>query len=94
MLDDVRTYARRHPGTFLAGAAVAGLLVGRLTRGLTASGSDGSAGGGSAGGSAGGGSAGGSAGAAAEQPYTGTARAQNVSPAGRTEPDVPGRVGP
>ncbi|MEK8109106.1 phage holin family protein [Micromonospora sp. M12] len=36
VLDEVRTYARRNPGTFLAGAAVAGLLVGRLTRGLTA----------------------------------------------------------
>ncbi|MEW2375902.1 hypothetical protein AB0883_07320 [Micromonospora sp. NPDC047812] len=38
MLDDVRSYARRHPGTFLAGAALAGMLVGRLTRNLTASG--------------------------------------------------------
>ena len=36
VLDEVRTYARHHPATFLAGAAVAGLLVGRLTRGLTA----------------------------------------------------------
>ncbi|MEU2665652.1 hypothetical protein ACLQ20_07310 [Micromonospora sp. DT46] len=38
MLHDVRSYARRHPGTFLAGAALAGMLVGRLTRNLTASG--------------------------------------------------------
>ncbi|MGC4787007.1 hypothetical protein ACLQ22_04050 [Micromonospora sp. DT178] len=43
MLDDVRSYARRHPGTFLAGAALAGMLVGRLTRNLTAS-SDGARG--------------------------------------------------
>jgi hypothetical protein len=32
----VRDFARRRPGTFLVGAAVAGLAVGRLTRGLTA----------------------------------------------------------
>ncbi|MER5335000.1 hypothetical protein [Micromonospora sp. NPDC002717] len=38
VVDEVRSYARRHPGTFLAGAAVAGVLVGRLTRNLTASG--------------------------------------------------------
>ncbi|MER7330983.1 MULTISPECIES: hypothetical protein [unclassified Micromonospora] len=38
VVDEVRSYARRHPGTFLAGAAVAGMLVGRLTRNLTASG--------------------------------------------------------
>jgi hypothetical protein len=40
LVDEVRQYARRHPGTFLAGAALAGLLVGRLTRSL--SGGDGS----------------------------------------------------
>lgn len=34
LVDEVRNYARQHPGTFLAGAAVAGLLVGRLTRNL------------------------------------------------------------
>ncbi|MGW4502359.1 hypothetical protein ACWENR_27600 [Micromonospora sp. NPDC004336] len=38
VFDEVRSYARRHPGTFLTGAAVAGMLVGRLTRNLTASG--------------------------------------------------------
>jgi hypothetical protein len=36
LVNEVRDYARQHPGTFLAGAAVAGLFVGRLTRGLTA----------------------------------------------------------
>lgn len=36
LLDEVRDYARRHPGVFLAGAAIAGLLVGRLGRSLTA----------------------------------------------------------
>ncbi|MDO3703792.1 hypothetical protein Q3W71_19175 [Micromonospora sp. C28SCA-DRY-2] len=41
MMDDVRAYARRHPGTFLAGAAVAGLLFGRLTRSLTGGGDGG-----------------------------------------------------
>ncbi len=37
VLDDVRDFARRRPGTFLAAAAVVGLIGGRLTRGLTAS---------------------------------------------------------
>lgn len=36
LLDEVRDFARRKPGMFLAGAAVAGLLVGRLTRGVVA----------------------------------------------------------
>ena len=33
LLEDVRSYARRRPGTFLIGAAAAGLVAGRLTRG-------------------------------------------------------------
>jgi hypothetical protein len=33
LLEEVRTYARRKPGTFLLGAAAAGVLAGRLTRG-------------------------------------------------------------
>jgi ElaB/YqjD/DUF883 family membrane-anchored ribosome-binding protein len=37
VLDDVRDFARRRPGTFLAAAAAIGLIGGRLTRGLTAS---------------------------------------------------------
>ena len=36
LLQAVRDFARRRPGVFLAGAAVAGLAAGRLTRGLTA----------------------------------------------------------
>ena len=36
LMHAVRDFARRRPGTFLVGAAVAGLAVGRLTRGLTA----------------------------------------------------------
>ncbi len=36
MLEEVRDYARRNPGTFLLGAAVAGLVAGRLVKGLTA----------------------------------------------------------
>ncbi|HET7800127.1 MAG TPA: hypothetical protein VFL38_06875 [Humibacillus xanthopallidus] len=36
VLDEVRDFARRRPGTFLAAAAVVGLIGGRLTRGLTA----------------------------------------------------------
>jgi hypothetical protein len=37
LLEEVRNFARRRPGTFLIGAAVAGLAAGRLTRSLTAS---------------------------------------------------------
>ena len=37
LLDEVRTFARRKPGTYLALALGAGVLAGRLTRGLTAS---------------------------------------------------------
>ncbi|MFF0469000.1 hypothetical protein ACFYPX_16415 [Micromonospora zamorensis] len=88
VLDEVRTYARRHPGTFLAGAAVAGLLVGRLTRGLTAPAS----GNGATGSAASGPSQPQRAPAETDQPYVGTARAQNVSPAGRPSSDVPGGV--
>lgn len=35
VLDEARSFARRRPGAFLAAAAVAGLVGGRLTRGLT-----------------------------------------------------------
>ncbi|GAB3898544.1 hypothetical protein GCM10029964_083110 [Kibdelosporangium lantanae] len=41
LLDEVRTFARRNPGVFLAGAALAGVLVGRITRGVVASQEDG-----------------------------------------------------
>jgi hypothetical protein len=34
LLDEVRGFARRRPGTFLLGAALAGVLAGRMTRGL------------------------------------------------------------
>jgi hypothetical protein len=33
LLDDVRRFARRRPGTFLLGALAAGIVVGRLARG-------------------------------------------------------------
>lgn len=33
LLDDVRSFARRRPGTFLLGALAAGVVVGRLARG-------------------------------------------------------------
>ncbi|MDT7726120.1 MAG: hypothetical protein QOI21_2696 [Actinomycetota bacterium] len=36
LLGEVRGFARRRPGVFLAGAAVAGVLAGRLTRGVVA----------------------------------------------------------
>jgi hypothetical protein len=34
LVNEVRAFARRRPGLFLAGAALAGVLVGRLTRGV------------------------------------------------------------
>ncbi|WP_420116238.1 hypothetical protein [Micromonospora sp.] len=36
LFNEVKTYARRNPGTFLIGAAVLGVLAGRLAKGLTA----------------------------------------------------------
>jgi hypothetical protein len=36
LLGEVRSFARRRPGAFLLGAAAAGVLVGRLTRGVVA----------------------------------------------------------
>lgn len=42
ILDEVRDFARRRPGTFLLGALVAGVVVGRLTRGAVSSASGGS----------------------------------------------------
>ncbi len=36
LLDEVRALARRKPGTFLLGAALAGVAAGRLTRGVVA----------------------------------------------------------
>jgi hypothetical protein len=36
LLEDVRSFARRRPGTFLLGAVAAGVLAGRLTRGAKA----------------------------------------------------------
>lgn len=40
LLEEVKTFARRRPGTFLLLAAGAGLLAGRMTRGLKAVASD------------------------------------------------------
>ncbi|MEU7929984.1 hypothetical protein [Micromonospora echinofusca] len=109
VLDEVRSYARRHPGTFLAGAALAGMLVGRLTRNLTASG-DGARGAGQpstppAAAPTGPGAGPSPAGPrpyertveapyVAEEAYTGTARVRNASPPGRQGPDIPGGVAP
>jgi len=45
LLDEVRTFARKRPGTYLAIALGAGVLAGRLTRGLTAPTDDTSSGG-------------------------------------------------
>ena len=43
LLQEVQDFARRKPGVFIAGAAIAGILAGRLTRSLTG-GSDSSSG--------------------------------------------------
>jgi len=40
LLDEVRRFARRRPGSFLLGAALAGVLAGRLTSGVKAAHSD------------------------------------------------------
>ncbi len=42
LLEDVRAFARRRPGAFLLGAALAGVVAGRLTSGVKAVHSDGS----------------------------------------------------
>jgi uncharacterized membrane protein YqjE len=44
LLDDVRRFARQRPGLFLAGALVAGIAAGRLTRGAQAAQSEGTTG--------------------------------------------------
>jgi len=61
LLQEVKSYARRNPGTFIAAAALTGVLAGRLTRALASGGDDSSstAGSGTAGsGTAGSGTAG------------------------------------
>ncbi|GAA4580942.1 hypothetical protein GCM10023176_61210 [Micromonospora coerulea] len=40
ILREVKTYARRNPGTFLIGAAVLGVLAGRLTKNIAAAGDE------------------------------------------------------
>ncbi|MFG2058888.1 hypothetical protein ACGFI9_33185 [Micromonospora sp. NPDC048930] len=40
LLDEVKNYARRNPGTFLIGAALLGVVAGRLTRNIAAVGDD------------------------------------------------------
>lgn len=40
LVEEVRRYARRSPGTFVLGALAAGVLAGRLTRGVVAAHSD------------------------------------------------------
>ncbi|MEU4570094.1 hypothetical protein [Micromonospora sp. NPDC023956] len=40
LLHEVRDYARRNPGTFLVGAALLGVLAGRLTKNIAATGDD------------------------------------------------------
>ncbi|HEX6249603.1 MAG TPA: hypothetical protein VFZ64_17175 [Nocardioidaceae bacterium] len=42
ILDEVRAFARRRPGTFLLGAVAAGVIAGRITRGAKDAGQNGS----------------------------------------------------
>ena len=42
ILEEVRSFARRRPGAFIAGATILGIVGGRMTRGLTGDSSDGS----------------------------------------------------
>jgi hypothetical protein len=49
VLDEVKDFARRRPGVFIAGAAIAGVLVGRLTRALAQSAAESSGSGSSSG---------------------------------------------
>jgi hypothetical protein len=44
LVEEMRAFARRRPGTFLVGAAIAGVVAGRLTRGAVASSSAGTSG--------------------------------------------------
>ncbi|MEV6375984.1 hypothetical protein [Micromonospora musae] len=96
VLHEVRGYARRHPGVFLAGTAAAGLLFGRFVRNMSSSGN--------------GRRSGGQpyqpteAGPYQQQvdtpyeaagPYAGMQRAQNISPDGRRQdPGISGGVAP
>ncbi|MFE9206841.1 hypothetical protein [Micromonospora sp. NPDC007230] len=101
VMDDVRGYARQHPGMFLAGAAVAGVLVGRLTRNL-ASGNGRRPSEQMGGQTPQPGQPTGQQGPeeaveaphTGEAPYTGAARAQSASPAGQRETNIPGGVAP
>ncbi|MEV4537503.1 hypothetical protein AB0J82_27370 [Asanoa sp. NPDC049518] len=49
VVDEVKRFARRRPGAFLAGAAILGVLAGRLTRGVVADARDSDQGAGAAG---------------------------------------------
>lgn len=44
LVEEVKSYARRNPGTFIAAAAIAGALAGRLTRALASGGDEGDGG--------------------------------------------------
>jgi hypothetical protein len=67
LLDEIRAYARRKPGTFLLGAAIAGVVAGRLTTGVKAA-------------HTGSGFVGGSSGNGTPRPQTSTGSANYVDP--------------
>ena len=97
LLNEVRNFARRRPGAFLIGAAVAGLAAGRLTRGLKDRNSGGQQGGQSGSGSGAGYPASGAAYPAAVEPGypaaptypTGTEPVDPATPAYPAEPGYP-----
>lgn len=88
VIEEVKGYARRHPGTFIALAAVAGVVAGRLTRSVIEDSKDSSGSGSS-------GSSGGSASSATTPPAaidreagTGAATVPTADPLRGVDPDV------
>lgn len=86
LLEEVRGVARRRPGAFLAGAALLGLVGGRLTRGLTAGSGSGSGGNGTRTGTTG---STGTYGAGNGSAYGATGASATVVPTGSTPAPVP-----
>lgn len=92
LLGEVKSYARRKPGTFIAVAALAGLVAGRLTRALTEGAADSAASGSGSGGTGGVGAGGLGGGAAATDPdgMAGTTSTGVAQPAVSTPSAIPG----
>jgi len=94
VIDEVKRFARRKPGVFILGAAVAGVVVGRLTRALASVASDeaGSSSSGSSGASSAGAPAGGVT-AATVPAQAGVAGGMSGMPQAGTVPQTPAGAG-